>query len=133
MTLIWHIDGAPTIKSKRLEIWLITALVVELGLWYGPEKPDLELFQISFTQQVSNLMRNGFTVDGITFHLRVQSELADLPAKAASLMMTQYNGEYGCSVCYHPGEHNAESNPWIYKYYPYVSTRRALRTHEEVL
>lgn len=27
----------------------------------------------------------------------------DLPAKASALCMKQFNGEYGCSVCYHPG------------------------------
>lgn len=27
----------------------------------------------------------------------------DLPAKAAMLNCIQYNGEYGCSTCKHPG------------------------------
>ena len=29
--------------------------------------------------------------------------VTDLPAKAAILNCIQYNGEYGCSTCKHPG------------------------------
>ena len=60
ITLVWHIDGAPTIKSKNLKIWTMTAFIVELptksrysiknillcGLWYGPSDPNFELFQL---------------------------------------------------------------------------------------
>ena len=66
VTLAWHIDGAPTIKSKTLNIWLITGFIVELpislrfclsniilcGLWYGAQKPDFELFQLHFVREV---------------------------------------------------------------------------------
>ena len=122
VTLVWHIDGAPTIKSRNLQIWLITAFLIELGmkryslkiivfrrLWYGPDKPDFDLFQISFTRQIRALIVNGFQITSngqrITIYLNVQSQLADLPAKAASLKMKQYNGQYGCTICYHPGSY----------------------------
>ncbi|XP_066935956.1 uncharacterized protein [Clytia hemisphaerica] len=39
--------------------------------------------------------------------------MADLPAKAASLKMKQFNGLNGCSVCYHPGENY---RCWVYPY-----------------
>ena len=56
VTLVWHIDGSLIVKAKKIEIWLITAFIVELGvrryclknqiscgLWYGSSKPDYQL------------------------------------------------------------------------------------------
>lgn len=51
----------------------------------------------------------------------------DLPAKAAVLCAKQYNGEYGCSVCLHPGKRLA-NNARVYL--PGVYSQR---THEQVI
>ena len=106
--------------SKTLQIWLITAVIVELpiekrfsirnipicGLWYGKNKPHFELFQIQFVSEVRKLP-NVFIVNlngqDVTFVLKIQAQFADLPAKAASWMIKQFNGKFGCPVCYHPG------------------------------
>ena len=150
VTLVWHIDGAPTVKAKKIEIWLITAFIVELGitrryclknlvscgLWYGSSKPDYDLFQISFTSQISQLMKNGFTAkideNIVKFYLNIQAQLADLPAKAASLKMKQFNGMYGCTICYHPGElinpNKRSERGWVYPYRENVRKRK----YEEV-
>ena len=121
MSIVWHIDGAPTIKSKALDIWLITAFIVELpiviryalknilfcGIWYGPKKPDFQLFQLHFVKEIKRLRNQGIQIQyknqALQFYLRVESSLADLPARAASLNMKQFNGKFGCPVCYHPG------------------------------
>ena len=120
VTIIWHIDGAPTVKSKNLSVWLITAFIAELpiqvrycvrnilfcGIWYGDQKPNFDLFQLQFVQEVKQL-QNGFYVpnrtENVLFFLTVQASLADLPARAASLCLKQFNGKFGCPVCYHPG------------------------------
>ena len=149
VTLVWHIDGAPTVKAKKIEIWLITAFIVELGvrryclknliscgLWYGSSKPDYELFQIAFTSQISRLMKYGFTaeIEGLQmqFFVNIQAQLADLPAKAASLKMKQFNGLHGCTICYHPGElidpKNRTVRGWVYPFRENV----VKRTFEEV-
>ena len=43
---------------------------------------------------------NGFTIElcdcSIACRLRIQGQLADLPAKAASLNFKQFNGKFGC-------------------------------------
>lgn len=149
LTLVWHIDGAPTLKSKVLNIWLITAFIVEIGvsmrysmsnilvcgLWYGENKPDFELFQLGFVQKLKGLMKNGVKVsindvDRI-FFLQIEAEMADLPAKAASLCTKQFNGKFGCSVCYHPGcKLHEDKMIWIYPYQE-PDVRDALRTSEE--
>ena len=41
---------------------------------------------------------------GKNFLIRVQSIILDLPAKAAVLKVKQFNGEFGCIHCFHPGE-----------------------------
>ena len=66
------------------------------------------MFQKHFVDQVKVLMK-GFTIDlpesdSLKCKLRIQAEIADLPAKAASTNCKQYNGKFGCSVCLDPGE-----------------------------
>ena len=72
ITLYWHLDGAPALKSKNISVWPIQSLVVELpmnlrylyksillsGLWYGIIKPNMSVFQDSFVTQVS-LLKDG--------------------------------------------------------------------------
>ena len=54
------------------------------------------------------LTSSGVTVDtpeGLTtIRARIMMGIFDLPAKAAVLSSKQFNGEYGCSVCTHPGQ-----------------------------
>lgn len=38
----------------------------------------------------------------------------DLPAKAAVVNAKQFNGEFGCIYCYHPGEYCRLFNKRIY-------------------
>ena len=40
----------------------------------------------------------------VRFFLQIQGHLADLPGKAMSLNMKQFNGSFGCSMCLHPGK-----------------------------
>ena len=69
-------------------------------------------------------MRNGFAinVNGERFHyyVNVQAQLPDLPT---SLRMKQFNGKYGYSICYHPGENNQESGTWVYLFEPNILLR----------
>ena len=52
----------------------------------------------------------------------------DLPAKAAVLCCKQYNGKYGCTVCYHPGK-RLSNNARVYL----PDTVYPDRTHAEVI
>ena len=38
----------------------------------------------------------------------------DLPAKAAALNVKQFNGEFGCLNCLHPGEYSKIHRKTIY-------------------
>ncbi len=58
----------------------------------------------------------GFTIDlpdhNIACRLQIQGQLADLPAKAASVYFKEFNGKFGCSVCRDPGVAD-EANPLL--------------------
>ena len=125
MSLVFHIDDAPAVKSKTLNLWPIQCFVVELplsirysfknilfcGLWCGTKKPLLQLFQSYFVEQIEEINRTGVNVsinermEVIRIPtIKVLGHIADLVAKAPSLNMKQFNGEFGCSICLHPGE-----------------------------
>lgn len=145
VTLVWHIDGAPIIKVRNFQMWLITGFLVEVdirkrfalkniitcGIWYGESKPNFDLFQLHFVRQIKSLRDNGFNVKinerEHLYYLNIEAALHDLPAKAASLKMKQFNGKFGCSICLHPGERlNQDSLVWVY---PFTEEEVELRTH----
>lgn len=118
ISLYWHTDGAPAMKSKNISLWPIQSFVAELppnlrysyknillsGLWYGKKKPNMSVFQESFAVQIISLME-GFQVADLreTFKVTVNGLAADLVAKGPSLNFKLYCGKWGCSVCLHPG------------------------------
>lgn len=98
---------------------------------------NLIFFQLHFVQHcVKHLRENGFNVmvnnPNISFNLKIQAGLADLPARAASLNLKQFNGKFGFSVCYHPGQKLCrDSLVWIYPYQD-ENERASKRTHDEL-
>ena len=145
-SLAWHIDGSAAVKSKDIKLWPIFAVIIEVpkairysfynvlfcGLWHGKQKPDFVLFQERFVEQVKMLM-TGFTMDLadhiIACRLRIQGQLADLPAKAASANFKQFNGKFGCSVCLDPGA--VDEGNQLLRYYPYRTQKAPLRNHDD--
>jgi hypothetical protein len=63
-----------------------------------------------------------------TFRTKLVLGIFDLPAKAAALCAKQFNGEFGCSVCIHPGRQLANG---ARVYLP--DTVYPDRTHSEIL
>ena len=148
LSITWNIDGSTAIKSRDLKIWHIFAMVIELpkklrysfrnilfcGLWYGKEKPEFSMFQKHFVTNVKDLM-NGFPVQlsdrVLSCKLRIQGQVADLPAKAASLNFKQFNGKFGCSVCLEPGK--KDTNNQLVRYYPHKARKPPLQNHIDML
>lgn len=151
ISLVYHIDGAPAVTSKSMNLWPIQCFVVELppelrysfsnvlvcGLSCGPKKPDLKIFQEKFVQEIEELQGGQIKVvasgaENTVETVDVHGHLADLVAKAPSLCMSQFNGHSGCSVCLHPGERVQQGRGNI-RVYPYNSRDHHLRTHEQTL
>ena len=151
--LFFHIDGAPAVKSKTLSLWPIQCILVELpasirysfinvlfcGLWCGVKKPDLQLFQKYFVDQVQAINQSGLNVKvratkkqiKVTV-LNVHGHIADLVAKAPSLNFRQFNGHFGCSVCLHPGERIAKGKETV-QIYPVYEDIPERRNHSDTI
>ena len=147
ITLYWHLDGAPAMKSKSMSLWPIQSFLVELplnlrysyknillsGLWYGKKKPNMQVFQDSFVNQVATLS-DGFQFPNIctpVFKLAPNGQAADLVAKGPSLNFKLFNGKWGCSVCLHPGRRlPGRGNRRVY---PYSSNPFPKRSHKDTI
>ena len=145
ITLYWHLDGAPAMKSKNMSLWPIQSFVAELplnlrysyknillsGLWYGKKKPNMQMFQQKFVAQVTSLS-DGFCVTGQStpkFKLNINGQAADLVAKGPSLNFKLFSGKWGCSVCLHPGRRlPGRGNRRVY---PHASTAFPRRGHAD--
>ena len=63
--------------------------------------------------------------------VKVHGHLADLVAEAPSLNMKQFNGEFGCCVCLHPGGRlQGKGNVRVYPHFPEEPPRR---NHQDTL
>ena len=83
--------------------------IILCGLWYGPNKPNARLLLDPVLKNLNNLYETGFMMhssNGQTQFCKVKlvSAVFDLIARALVLTMKQFNGEYGCNVCLHPGK-----------------------------
>ena len=151
ISMVYHIDGAPAVKSKSMNLWPIQCFIVELppklrycfsnilvcGLSCSPKKPNLNIFQerfVSELEQTQNFQVQ-IEVDSVNIvieRINLHGHLADLVAKAPSLCFCQFNGKNGCSVCLHPGERVQQGRGSI-RIYPYKNQEPPRRTHAQTL
>lgn len=70
-----------------------------------------------------------YSPEGIqTVRVKLPFGVYDLIAKAQVLNMVQFNGYFGCSTCFHPGEHHGVQHvypPGIYDMRTNASFQRA--------
>lgn len=104
ISLVFHIDGAPVVKSKSMNLWPIQCFIVELpprlrycfsnvlfcGLSCSPKKPDLKIFQERFVTEIEQLQGFEVQIEVNAQNISIQAialhgHLADLVAKAPSL------------------------------------------------
>ena len=115
-------DGVPLYKSSQVSMWPVYIVILNLpasirvnaenvilcGLWVGPKKPQMSVLLDPVVESLSILSTSGITLesgsDRCIFRAKLVFGVFDRPAKAAVLNCKQFNGEYGCSVCIHPGK-----------------------------
>ncbi|XP_075534634.1 uncharacterized protein LOC142568670 [Dermacentor variabilis] len=119
LTVTVNCDGSPVFNSSKYSIWPVQITLNELPpllrwknvmmplLWYGNEHPNMTLLLEAFVIQLQKLNRSGitWTFNGTQICSKVFCICccADSPARAAMQHMMQFNGYFGCSWCYHPG------------------------------
>jgi hypothetical protein len=121
-------DGAPLTNSKNFSMWPLMGSILELntktrekftnliffGMWLSVEKPVYNIFFEKSTDKLFQITKSGFKIEDFKFDVRVQMFVADLPAKAAALNIKQFNGDFGCIKCLHPGEWNRAFHKMTY-------------------
>lgn len=128
-TVIFNTDGAPLFGSSTYSIWPICLMVNEIpfrvrskelilaGLWFGKDKPDMNIFLEPFVEHMNELSTNGVecVINGMKSCLKIFTSICcvDSVARAPVQGFTQFNGAHGCSQCLHPGEwvRNNPNNP----------------------
>ncbi|CAF0956332.1 unnamed protein product [Brachionus calyciflorus] len=117
VSLNLNTDGAPLVKSQAFSLWPIFATVAELksslrdkfenmiilGLWLSVKKPVMDFYLNKCLEKLQNFIDKNLEINGSIIHLRVQSFIADLPARAQFLKINQYNGKFACLNCHDPG------------------------------
>lgn len=78
------------------------------AVWVGPSKPLMELLLEPICSSLKQLSSQGLSIatsiGNLIFRCKLVMGIFDLPAKASVLCIKQFNGEYGCPVCLHPGK-----------------------------
>lgn len=125
-TVTFNTDGAPLFTSSTYSIWPIYLMVNELpynvrtnelivvGLWFGKDKPDMQVFLDPFVENINKLSTEGVQckINGADISIKIFPLVCcvDSVARAPMLGFVQFNGKFGCHQCLHPGE-SVKSNP----------------------
>lgn len=146
LTLLWNCDEVPIHKSAMYSIWPLQFTVNELpysqrkenvivaGLWFGSEKPKMNTFLKPFIDECHDLAQNPFQwrdSNGTVHSSKVFSLVCSSDAVARPLLRNckQFNGEYGCDWCLHPGM-MVEKGGGYMRSYPYDENKQVARTNE---
>jgi hypothetical protein len=118
----WNTDGIPNFKSSKFSLWPFYLIINELpyrqrmmkenmilcGLWFGESKPFMSLFTKPLMKSLKMLETNGIEYEVDNEQILTKAFLicgtADLPAKSLVLNCNQFNGQFSCLKCLHPGE-----------------------------
>lgn len=122
ISIQWNADGVQPFMSGKMSMCPLQVAINELpfrkrkdniilaGLWASTKKPVLDIFLKPFVDELNDLYQNGFDCippnHDKPVNLKVHTILApvDSVERCALQKIHQYNGEYGCSSCLHPGE-----------------------------
>lgn len=141
LALALSTDGVPLYKSSPVSLWPVYLVILNLpaqvrmraqniilcAVWVGPTKPIIKLLLDPICEYLKNLSTLGAKFGNCTYRAKLVMGVFDLPAKAAVLCAKQFNGEYGCAVCIHPGK-RLPNNSRIY-----LPDSHAERTHRDIL
>ncbi|XP_038556391.1 uncharacterized protein LOC119889661 [Micropterus salmoides] len=144
LTLLWNCDEVPIYNSSRYSIWPLQFTINEFpytqrhvivaGLWFGPEKPKMGTFLKPFIDESRALAQNPFQwsdSNGTVHSSKVFSLVCSSDAVARPLLRNckQFNGEYGCDWCLHPGMMVTKGGGSM-RSYPFDENKQAARSTE---
>lgn len=142
ITLTWNCDGVRI--SNSYSIWSLQFTINELpytqrkenvivaGLWLDPRTPNMNTFLKPFIDELCDLAQNPFQwidSNGTVHSSKVFSLVCSSDAVARPLLRNckQFNGEYGCDWCLHPGT-MVKKHCGSMRSYPYDEDKQATRS-----
>ena len=124
-TCTFNTDGSPVFKSSKCSIWPIQLIINELpfsvraskplitGIWFGRDKPIMNIFLKPFVDYMNTLSRSGVTCTIANERRRIKIFTlcccVDSVARAPVQGFIQFNGYFGCGWCLHPGNYVASN------------------------
>lgn len=144
ISFIMCLDGTPLFSSSTLSIWPCFLSINELppvirmrnlllgGLWFGREKPPMDLFLGPLVEHLITLSSPGFNLffnnDVLSMKAYGIGICVDAAARGPVQCINIHAGYYSCNWCEHPGEYidNAVR-------FPCLEELPAYRTHESVV
>ncbi|KAL5509603.1 hypothetical protein EMCRGX_G004997 [Ephydatia muelleri] len=138
-------DGVALFKSSKTSLWPVYLLIQNLppqvrfkgeniilcGIWQGSRKPDMNVLLKPVVKSIQQLKEHGVIIQTPIgpklYHAKLVLGIFDAPAKASVLCEKQFNGEFGCPTCLHPGK-RIQNGARVYlpKKYP-------IRTHKDLI
>ncbi|KAJ8677696.1 hypothetical protein QAD02_013483 [Eretmocerus hayati] len=119
ITLLFNADGAALFKSSNFSVWPIQAIVNELpyrvrtaapvtcGIWFGKDKPDMQIFLKEFVFNMNRLSIEGIPCkvgdDIINVKVYCPCGCVDSMARGPMQALKLCTGYFGCNWCLHPG------------------------------
>ena len=119
-SFIFNSDGSPVFKSSKFSIWPIQVNLNEVppsvrskkpltfGLWFGHDKPNMNIFLKPFIQNINKLSNVGVRCkinnEEKNIHIYAICCCVDTIARAPMQGLMQFNGYFGCNWCLHPGK-----------------------------
>ncbi|KAI7789722.1 hypothetical protein IRJ41_011699 [Triplophysa rosa] len=147
LSLSFNCDGVPVFKSSKFSIWPLLCSVNEVppeerdknvllcALWFGSSKPLMTTFLKPFVEECKSLRQTGLQwqdpVDHSIKTVKVYALCAICDAVARPLLQNfkQFNGEYGCGHCLHPGVQVRKGKGTV-RVYPCLKEMPDLRDHD---
>lgn len=90
LVLHFNIDGLPIYNSSKYEFWPILALIANIpkmtpmiiAIYYGKQKPNLQVFLKDFVEELQKLMINGIMLNEQKWEIKKICFICDSPARA---------------------------------------------------
>jgi hypothetical protein len=149
LTVTCNTDGVPVFSSGNASLWPIYFVINELplrlrsvhmmlnALWFGQSHPRMDTYFTPVVEELQTLFDEGFTwlFNGKSYVTKVIMCLCSCDSVARPLLqnLKQFNGQYGCGYCLHPGCVVSKGQGNVRVYMESVDEQFSSRTHDNIL
>ncbi|KAL7294422.1 hypothetical protein TKK_0012422 [Trichogramma kaykai] len=140
VTAVFNTDGASKFKCSQQSAWPLYLMINELpkhirtkhlvicGIFFGPKKPDMLIFIDKFIDLIKNVtIPCTINNEERLIKMYILTCCVDAVARAPIQGIKQFNDNYGCNWCLHPGVTHGV------KRFPILSETPRLREHNEMV